>query len=255
MRLFFLIIFLILFLPYFTNAQEVKVRIEEILQSEIIGLKYNSLLEPGEAFKTNFDLFNSGSIGYSARVRLDILNQTELYYTGWSEEKSLWPGSSAYFEVYWFPANLTGDFQARVMIYHANEIKELEPIEFKIVGIGKPEKNIEITDFETHENLVEVRVKTNKELKNLVVVPSGYPYGWIFEQSKIESISRGEEKKVELKYEPTIWEPINVTMHLFTEDGKHYSSELFMMERKKPSVSFVSYFIEILRIFSIIPFF
>ena len=255
MKFVFLIIFILLFLPYLSYSQEVKVGVKEILESEITSLKYNSLLESGEPFKVSFELYNSGSVGYRARVRLDIINQTNLYYTGWSEEKSLWPGSSGYFEVYWYPVNITGSLEAKVMIYYANNIKELEPIKFKIVGIGNPEKDIEITDFKTYEDRIVVGLKSNKELENIIIVPSGYPYGWIFEQSKIDKISKGEEKKVELKYESTIWKETEVMIHVFTEDGKHYTSKSFLMQIEKPNVNILSYFIKIFKIFWISPLF
>ena len=254
-KFFFLIFFILLSLPYFSYAQEVKVGVKEILESEITSFKYNSLLESGEPFKVSFELFNSGSIGYRARVRLDILNQTNLYYTGWSEEKSLWPGSSGYFEVHWYPVNITGDLEARVMIYYANDIKELKPIKFKIVGIGTPEKDIEITGFKTYEDRIVVGLKSNKELEDIIIVPSGYLYGWIFEQSKIDKISKDEEKKVELKYEPTIWKETEVMIHVFTEDGKYYTSKSFLMKIEKSNVNILSYFIKIFKIFWISPLF
>jgi len=254
-KFFFLIFFILLSLPYFSFVQEVKVGVKEILESEITSFKYNSLLESGEPFKVSFELFNSGSVGYRARVRLDIINQTNLYYTGWSEEKSLWPGSSGYFEVHWYPVNITGDLEARVMIYYANDIKELKPIKFKIVGIGTPEKDIEITGFKTYEDRIVVGLKSNKELEDIIIVPSGYLYGWIFEQSKIEKISKDEEKKVELKYEPTIWKETEVMIHVFTEDGKYYTSKSFLMKIEKSNVNILSYFVKIIKIFWLSPLF
>ena len=255
MKFFFLTVFILLFLPYISYSQEVKVGVKEILESEITSLKYNSLLEPGEPFKVSFELYNSGSIDYRARVRLDIINQTNLYYTGWSEEKAIWPGSSGYFEVYWYPVNITGSLEARVRIYYANDIKELKPIKFKITGISKLEKDIEIIDFKTYEDRIVVSLRSNEELKDIIIVPSGYPYGWIFEQSKIEKIGKDEEKKVEIKYEPTIWKETEVMIHVFTEDGKYYTNKSFLMKKEESNVNILSYFIKIFKIFWLSPLF
>jgi len=248
---FFLIsIIILIFLPRFSCAQVIKVNIRDKLESEITTIKYNSLLESGEPFKVNFELFNSGSIGYRVRIRLNIMNDTEIYYTGWSEEKPLWPGNSGNFELYWYPMNLTGNLEAKLLVYYANEIEELKSIDFKISSTSNPEKDIDITDLKTYEDRVIVTLKTDQELEDVIIIPSDYPYGWIFEQSKIDLINAGKEKKVELKYEPTIWKETETMIHVFTEDGKHYNSKSFLMEREESRINILSFFIKIFKIFS-----
>ncbi len=148
---------------------------------------------------------------------------------------------------------MSGNFTGKIRIYYANEIKELEPIKFKILGDIIHKKNVRITDLQTYEDRIEVSLRGNQDLKNIIIIPSGFPTGWIFEQSKIDSINKNEEKKIELKYEPTIWKPTEVTIHVFTEDGRQYTSKSFLMEKEKPTFNFISYFIKIFRIFSILP--
>ncbi len=246
--IFLLVIVVILF--SIVKAQKVKVNVEDILEAEILSFKYISELESNQPFKVGFELMNSGSLEYSVRARLDIINDTDLFYTGWTNEAPLWPGESYYFELYWHPINTTGNFTGKIEIYHANEIREIETVEFEIKDINTAEKDIRITSFKTYEDKVEVNIRSNLELKDVIIVPSGYPYGWVFEQSKIDSIDKNEEKKIELKYEPTIWKPIEVVIHIFTEDGKQYTSKTFLMEREDQSFDIMSYFMKILKIFS-----
>ncbi len=231
------------------NAQNIEVYIGNVLDLEILSFKHTSELKSYEPFKVGFEILNSGSLGYRARVRLDIIKNNETIYTGWSNEVPLWPGDSQYFELFWYSGNVTGDFIGKVKIYHANEIKELEPINIKIKGSNTPEKNIQITSFKTLKDKVEVKIKSSQELKDIIIIPSGYPYGWIFEQSKIDSINQNEEKKIVIKYEPTIWEPTEVEIHVFTEDGNQYTSKSFLMKRQKPSTTLITYFAQILKKF------
>jgi len=254
MKILISIFILVIILAFPLNSQEVEVYIKGVLKSEVTSLKYNSELKYGEPFKVSFEILNSGSLDYRARVRLDVLNGDDLFYAGWSKEIPLWPGQSRYYELYFYPVNMTGNFTGKIRIYHANEIKELEPVQFKIESMITPEKNIQLTGIKTYEDRIEVGLRSDQELNNVIIIPSDYPMGWIFEQSKIDEIRKGEEKKVELRYEPTIWKPTEVVIHVFTEDGKQHTSESFLMERENP-VSIISYFIKILRIFSISPFF
>jgi len=232
------------------RAQEVKVNVEDFLETEILSFKYSSELVSNEVFKVGFELMNSGSLDYRARVRLNIMDDTDLYYTGWSEEVPLWPGQSEYFELYWYPVNITGNLTGKIRIYHANEIKEIEPFKFEIKGITTPKKDIQITGLRTYEDRVEVSIRSNLELKDIIIIPSDYPYGWIFEQSKIDSIDENQEKRVELKYEPTIWKPTEVVIHVFTEDGEQYTSKSFLMEREELFATVISYFIKIFKTLS-----
>jgi len=240
----------IVILPSLLSAQLIEVDIEEVLGLEILGLEYDSKLKLGEPFKVGFEVFNSGSVGYRARVRLEIVDE-DLYYNSWSKEISLWPGENRYFEVYSIPMNRTGNFTAKVRIYLANEIKELNPIKFEVKEITITEKDIQITQFRVYENKVDVGISSDQELKNVIIVPSDYPMGWIFEQSKIDELDINEEKKVELKYEPTIWKPTEIMIHVFTEDGKHYTNKSFLMEREKPFFGTMPNLLKIIRILSV----
>jgi len=231
--IFFNILFVcFILLPNTLNAQNLGVNVTEILTAEAINVNYDSIVEDGKVFKTSFELFNSGSIGYKARVRLDVFNDKNLVYTGWSDEKSLPPGIRVFFRVYWYPSNSTGNFTGRLMIYYANEIEKMDTIEFEVKGISIPEKSIEIVDFKTYDEEVEIALKSDQSLNNVVVIPSGYPLGWVFEQTMIEKLEKNKVKRIGLVYKPSLWKPTLIKLDVITEDGKYYTSESFLLERE-----------------------
>jgi hypothetical protein len=235
------------------NGLEIKVGINEVLEGKVTTVKYDSIIDG--VFKTRLEFFNPGSVSYNARIRLDIFNKTDLLYTTWSQEEPIYPSGMKNFYVYWYPLNLTGNFTGRIRVYYANEIMELDPIELYVMRTPTPDSSIEILDFKTYEDEVEVSFKINKTIDNIIIVPSKYPKGWIFEQKKIEKINENKIQKATLSYKPSLWESKEITIDIFTEDGKYYTTKSFLMEKEKLNINILSYFIKIFKIFSISPFF
>lgn len=233
-----------------SRAQVVHVNIKEVIEVEVTRIDYNSTITDGRPFKVNIELFNSGSVGYKARIRLDIFDQDNLVFTGWSDEKHFFPGNQKTYDLYWYPLNVGGEFKASIRIYFANEIKKVKPIKFEIRPAEEtPENVFEILDFRTYDEEVEFLLKTNKTLESIVIVPSSYPTGWIFEQAKINKLESGSIKIINLKYEPSLWKQTDVTINIFTEDGEYYTSESFTLKRETFFWKHVYRIINALRVF------
>ena len=66
----------------------------------------------------------------------------------------------------------------------------------------------------------------------MIIIPSGYPTGWILEQVKIDELDSGDVRIVNLKYEPSLWKETNVMINIISEDGKYHASELFRMKKE-----------------------
>ena len=247
--LFFIIFFLLILIS--VKALDIKVDIDEVLEGNVNTIKYDSIIE--DIFKLRLEFSNKGSVNYKTRIRLDIFNKSDLLYTSWSQEEPIYPGGMKNFYVYWYPLNLTGNFTGIIRVYYANEIMELDPIELYVKRTPIPDSSIEILDFKTYENEVEVSFKSSKALDNVIIIPSKYPKGWIFEQTKIEKINENEIQKATLAYKPSLWESKEVKIDIFTEDGKYYTSKTFLMEKEKTNVNILSYFIKIFKIFWVSP--
>jgi len=241
--LFILIISFILILGV-SKAQTVGANIKEIIEVETTRIDYNSTITDGKPFKVNIELFNSGSVGYKARIRLDIFDQDSLVFTGWSYDKYFFPGNRGIYDLYWYPSNSKGEFTASVRIYFANEIKKIKPIKFEIKPAEKtPENVFDIIDLRTYDEEIELLVKTNKTIENIAVIPYAYPNGWIFEQTKINKLQSNKIDIANLKYEPSLWKESGVTINIFTEDGQYYTSKSFTLKRE---VSFWRHFYKII---------
>jgi hypothetical protein len=221
---------MIIFLPIIVNTQEIKVGVKETLEIEALGLKYNSLIENGEPLKVSFELFNVGSVGYKARVKLNIFNQSNLLQTVWSNEKDFAPGITHHFDIY-YPINQVGNFKVELKVYFADEIKELKSFNFQVKKTTLPENTFDMRDFNTYEKEIEFKIISNKTLEKLLIIPTNCPMGWICEQTKIERMKENELNEITLSYEPSLWKESDITINVLTEDGKYLTNKPFTLRR------------------------
>jgi hypothetical protein len=221
---------MIIFLSFIVKAQEVKVGVLEVLEVEPLNLKYNSLIENGEPLKVSFELFNSGSAGYKARVRLDIFNKNNLLQSSWSNEEDFVPGATHHFDIY-YPVNIIGNFKAELKIYFANEIKELKSFNFQVKKITLHENPFYIENFNTYEKEIEFNIISNKTLDKILIIPTNCPIGWVCEQTKIEKIKENELSKITLYYEPSLWKESDIAINVLTEDGKYITIKSFTLRK------------------------
>jgi len=221
---------IILLLPSVVYAQVINVGVSEVLKKEVLGLKYNSVIENGEPLKVSFEFFNPGSVGYKARVRLDIFNRSEILQTLWSSEEDFPPSASYHFELY-YPVNYEGKFKAKIRVYYANEIEEIKSFDFQVKKIISAKKTFEITNFRTYKDEIEFDLMSDETLENVLVVPTNCPIGWVCEQKKLDKIKVNETKKVTLFYESSLWKESGISINVFTQDGKYVMNEAFSMKR------------------------
>jgi len=248
----FLLILIVLFflIINISKSQVIDVNIKEVIEVEATRIDYNSTITDGKPFKVNIELFNPGSTGYNARIRLDIFDKDNLIFTGWSDEKQFFPGNRKIYDLYWYPSNVKGKFKASIEIYFANEINKIKPINFEVKPSEKlPENIFEIIDFRTYDDEVVFLVKTNKTVENIIFMPSNFPTGWIFEQAKINELENDSIKIINLKYEPSLWKENSITINIFTEDGKYYTSKSFTLKRENSFWKHIYGIINSLRVF------
>lgn len=245
MRRLFLAIPLFLFLSIVT-AQVIHVDIVETLNVTISAISYPKITNG--AFKITTEIFNTGSVGYRARVRLDVFDQHNLLYRGWSSETSLSPGARTSSNIYWYEPNRTGNFKGRLRIYYANEINETE-INFEVRDLPTTQDIFEISDFRTYDDYIKFSLKSPQTVKNIIAFVSDYPIGWIFEQTKIEKLEQNDKISVSIPYQPSLWVPSEITLSIVTEDGKYYSSKSFNLAKEEGFLKYINYLVDAIRVF------
>lgn len=187
----------------------------------------------------SIESYNTGSVGYEPRVRLDLYKDGDKF-TAWSGRGESMPGDRENFRLYFFD-NDGGEYDARVRVYGANEIFE------QWFKVDKPavqtSSNFRIENARTYNEFVMFDLVSDRAASDVVVMPSDYPTGWVFEQKELGGMKPGQKKTVKIAYEPSIWREANVTITVASKDGFADSSQITMV-RKTGVQAAIALFIE-----------
>ncbi len=249
------ILLLLITITAIASAQVVEITIIEVLRGRINSVFYDSTVDT--VLKATTEFYNTGSAGYSTRIRMDIFNESfnqsengndletsGLLYRGWSKELPMVPGLHETFPIYWYPHNQTGNFIAKVRAYYGDEIVESDDIQFEVKDVPIPEDVFEIKRFRTYETYMKFDLKSSESANNVIIIPSGYPMGWIVEQTKIESINKNDVTRVVIPYKPSLWESAEITISVVTEDSKYFTTKSFALEKETGSLEYIYYIMD-----------
>ncbi len=223
-----LLLALIIFIAI-SSAAVIEIEVKMKLDGKISFFSFERM---NNIVKASTEFYNTGSVAYKARARLDILNRSELIFSGWSEEKPLMPGERKTFEIYWYSPSKAKNLTARLRVYFGNEIVE-ESKNLSIEYVKSSKDLFQIKNFRTYEDHIRFEIRANETLKNVIVVPSDYIQGWIFEQIKLRELKANKNTEVKIRYIPTVWMESQVKLNVFTEDGKYYFSKTFELKKEK----------------------
>ena len=186
--------------------------------------------------KFTVEVHNSGSVGYSSRIRIDVYgagNNTTI----WSDKKALFPGMRKAYNLYWYAQN-DGNYTARIRAYFGNEISE-KYIEFQINSMLQAEDIFDVKNQDVRGDMISFDLGSDKSFGKALIIPLKYPKSWIIEETAVEGAGR-----VNMKFEPSLWYPTDLTLGIASDDGAYYSVETFHVERRQDIRYFIFYLIE-----------
>ena len=204
----------------------VEVDIAETLDGNIVSLLYDN---SSNIVKFTTEFYNTGSIGYKARLKFEIFEGNKMVFSSWSKEQVMMPGDKQVFENYWYGEG--GVYSVKLKAYLGNEIKQYKKFEVSINTDIESESVFKIKNFRTYDDFVIFDVQSDRDVENVVVMPSKYKYGWIIEQEEIDFIKGNTSKTVKIKYYPTVWSTSDIKMIVVSDEGKYFSEQCLVMEK------------------------
>jgi hypothetical protein len=228
----------LLLLTKISYSSSIEVGVAESLKGNMSSIAYDNT---SNIVKFSIEFYNTGSIGYKARIKDEIYDGSKLVFNGWSQEQSLMPGERKTFNIYWFSSN-EGKYYSKFKAYFGNEILEYKKFEFSIGKSISPENVFEISNLRTYDNHIIFDLQSREDVKNVIIMPDKYIYGWIFEQSVIANLSKNTSKVVVINYYPTLWTPLNISLSIASDGGKYYSERLVEM-KKNEGLTWLFYYI------------
>jgi len=243
-KIFLICIICFLILIVVVRSQIIEVSIVEELKGKISSINYDN---SSNIVKFSIEFYNTGSVPYKARIKTEIFNDNKLIFNGWSQEKDFLPGDKKIFDIYWY-TNYTREYFVKLKAYFGNEIKGYKKFGFLVSDSIVPENVFEIKDLRTYENHIIFDVYSKEDAENIIIMPNNYVYGWIFEQKKIDEISKDDSKLVILNYYPTLWTPSNISLSIVSDSGRYYTEKTVEMKKNEGLTGLIFYIIDSMRI-------
>ena len=243
-RLVLIIIVCLLVLIKNVYSSLIEVGISEAVKGNISSITYDN---NSNVVKFSTEFYNTGSIGYKNRIKLEIFDGEKLIFNGWSQEKDMMPGEKKVFDIYWYN-NTTGNYYAGLKAYFGNEILEFNKFEFSISRPMGPEDSFEIRNFRTYDNYIIFDLYSKKESNNVTIIPDKYISGWIFEQKEIGNIPKDSSKLVVINYYPSLWTPSKFNLIIASDKGKYYTEGTVEMKKNEGLMGAFFYVIDKMRI-------
>jgi len=210
-----------------------------------IDFKTVSVEEKGNVIVVHLGAYNTGSIEYDVRARVDIMSGSNVLFTGWSEIKEFNPGDKKGFVVYGYKPD-ADNLSIRARVYYGNEIKELEPLYVEKREQTTPKTAFSVSNFRVYDNYIRFDLFSNQSVENVLVLPNNYPVSWIFNQKRIERIEKNTIKEVIIPYESKFFHRQRISIIVTTEDGGYYQQWEFGMQRERGIMKYIHLIMDIL---------
>ncbi len=236
-----------------TDAFLVSVNVPQIIEGNITSIYYNSSTD---LVKFRIEYQNRGSIPYTARIRIDVLNvskpdESRIIFTAWGPEKIFMPGDKKTSELYWYN-NETGNFTVRARVYYANEILEnffdIEKTKTTAYIDSMDSEVFQIKNLRVYDNFIVFDLFSKRDVEDIIIVPDSFTNGWIFEQKKIDLLKGGSVKVIALPYKPTVFAEDELTLKIVSEQPKIYYEKTFTLIKNRGLTSLIYYLIDYFKI-------
>jgi len=243
-KIFLICIICFLILVGIVNSAVIEVDIIEEVKGKISSIRYDN---SSNIVTFTIEFYNTGSVPYKARIKSEIFNDTKLIFNGWSQEKEFMPGEKQTFDIYWH-TNYPGKYYTKLKVYFGNEIKEYEKFEFLVSNTFEIKNIFRVKNLRTYDDYIIFDVQSAEDVENVTIIPINYVSGWIFEQKKIDKITKDGSKLVILPYYPTLWKPSDVSLVVVSDGGEYHTEKIVGMEKKEGLAGFFYYIVDSIRI-------
>ncbi len=235
MKKIFLFLLFILLIPLPVLSPRIEVNVKGKIGGNIEYFEMNETTDSLQKFVVQW--YNSESANCRSRIEFKIYensyNDSAYIKSIWSEVRDMTPGMSNSFEAYWIPQN-KGNYSVKIIVHHCYEIIESDAMNFSVKSLPNREEIIDIEAENVPGRKIRVSLKSDIDMENVIIVPTDYPLGWIFNGERIDKVEAGETITKELEYEPSIWSSENINIQAVSLDGKYSSEKInFALKEEK----------------------
>lgn len=190
-------------------------------------------------YTLSIELYNSGSIAYVAKPRIDLFENGKKAFTSWGSPRIMIPGTKETIEIHAI-TNRSGNFTPRLRIYFANELLEkwYPAREFMI---SERHDAFTFSGITSGKDYVEFDISSDRDA-DVILIPDRYPPGWEFPYSRIQ-LKANKTTSERMSFIPDVMKDTEVSIIAVSSDGVLYDSQTIQIKKDEESLlsGFISF--------------
>ena len=235
------LLFILILVPAACSTS-IEVNVIELLDTNV---KYiDCCMLNSNVMSASYDVFNTGSVAYAARIRLDIMDGAKKVTSIWSSESLLNPGERDTINMYWYePEDKTITASAR--LYRAYDIVDIGNITWVFNDASTSYDAIDIEKIRVYDDKIKIKITAKNDTEKIVVYPVKYTAGWLFEQNVIEDVIAGKSRTLYMNYDAGVFHEAEITLVAVSEDGKYYGENTFLLKKETGIRKWIGMFMDL----------
>lgn len=210
-----------------------------------VGHELDADLKTTEAFESNgvynlsLELYNSGSIAYLAKTRLDMFENGKKIFTAWGDSRIMIPGIKEKIDLYG-QVNTSGNFTPRLRVYFANELLEKWYPAREFI-VNERQDVFTFSGISAGKDYVEFDIIADRDM-DILLLPDNYPPGWEFPFSEVR-LKANETIGNRMIFTPDVIKDTEITLIAVSKDGKFSGSQKIQISKDEGSLlsGFISF--------------
>jgi len=235
------LLFILILVPAACSTS-IEVNVIELLDTNV---KYiDCCMLNSNVMFASYDVFNTGSVAYAARIRFDIMDGAKKVTSIWSSESLLNPGERDTINMYWYePEDKTITASAR--LYRAYDIVDLGNVTWVFDDASTSYDAINIEKIRVYDDKIKIKITTENDTGKIIVYPVKYTAGWLFEQNVIEDVIAGKSRTLYMNYDAGMFREAEITLVAVSEDGKYYGENTFLLKKETGIKKWIGMFMDL----------
>ena len=235
------LLFILILVPAACSTS-IEVNVIELLDTNV---KYiDCCMLNSNVMSASYDVFNTGSVAYAARIRLDIMDGAKKVTSIWSSESLLNPGERDTINMYWYePEDKTITASAR--LYRAYDIVDIGNITWVFNDASTSYDAIDIEKIRVYDDKIKIKITAKNDTGKIIIYPVKYTAGWLFEQNVIEDVIAGKSRTLYMNYDAGVFREAEITLVAVSEDGKYYGENTFLLKKETGVRKWIGMFMDL----------
>ena len=235
------LLFILILVPAACSTS-IEVNVIELLDTNV---KYiDCCMLNSNVMSASYDVFNTGSVAYAARIRLDIMDGAKKVTSIWSSESLLNPGERDTINMYWYePEDKTITASAR--LYRAYDIVDIGNITWVFNDASTSYDAIDIEKIRVYDDKIKIKITAKNDTEKIIIYPVKYTAGWLFEQNVIEDVIAGKSRTIYMNYDAGVFREAEITLVAVSEDGKYYGENTFLLKKETGIRKWIGMFMDL----------